>query len=86
MTVTDQKRIKIEFWRNKRVDEMSKDELIEALNDAYNLLLEARRCGVRDMVDVAEAMMQPKINYERIAIMVGGGIAAVILLILAFGL
>lgn len=62
------KTILIKSWHGKPINKMSKEELIEALNESHNLWLDARRRGVENMADVAIHMAthRPKSFLQRL--------------------
>lgn len=53
-------KIQLTHWRGKLVCEMSKEELIEALNDAHHLWREAIKDGVQGMVNITEKVIEIK--------------------------
>lgn len=49
-------RIELTHWRGKLLNEMSKEELIEALNDAYHLKREANLDNIQNMIEIGNQL------------------------------
>lgn len=55
---TELTKLKLTHWRRKRVNEMSKEELIEALSDAHHLWRQANERGIQNIAGLAENRIQ----------------------------
>lgn len=77
-------KIKLTHWRGKLINEMSKEELIEALTDSHHLWREANERGVQDLVDVACNLSRRRNDNAGGLILMGVVIACLVIFIGGF--
>ena len=52
------KKIRLTYWDKRKLEEMSKDELIEAIIDAYHLYREANQRNTQNMIRLAHGFVE----------------------------